>query len=573
MHEWLFTFGVLVLAGLCGVGFLGPFLARNKLVMLAAPMVGILMVTMGANACYSVLMVQYKTGAMLSAAVCLGAGALAWRNFAHWRQILILFCVAAGISALTVWKIDWAAVRYGGPAIFYLDGTDHGGYAQLADWFNDHLVFQFPTNSPTFPYQSFPELLYYRDPRFGSFGLLAIISKLYGASGLFSFDAACAIVMGAACMGVAAVFARRAIWLAPVMLGLFISNLFDYVHCGYFGKLVAYPAALLLAGLVLDSLESPTVEQMFGVAMLASAVGLMHSGEATAVLIGPILAMALLALACRRPGAVTLTRAALLCAMTLALPVVASGVLARPLGTGYPDYQVPWSYVLPRVLDLENQGTTVSGCGPAALRWMILAAGGCWAAALAAAVAWRSVRGFALLMGPAILLAAMAALHDPAGAFQMLGFIYPATLCGAVILLEQIPRWPVRVTVAVLALTMIGLRVPRFLGSQSRYASHAIPAYVFTESEIKRLVAAIGSQSVEVDVSEPHDGVVLLDELGRRNLNVVWSKDGWRMVVGYRPWTWTPPPTRPDLLLRRAPNPQPLHHFELIGVNDGQPRD
>jgi hypothetical protein len=229
--------------------------------------------------------------------------------------------------------------------------------------------------------------------------------------------------------------------------------------------------------------------------------------------------------------------------------------------------------VLPRVLDLENQGSVVSGCGPAALRWMILASMGCWAAALAGAVVWRSVRAFALLMGSALLLAAMAALHQPAAAFQMLGFIYPATLCGAVVLVEQIPRWQVQIAVAALAATMIGLRIPRFLGSQSRYASHAIPAYVFTESEIKRLVAAIGAQSVEVDVSEPHDGVVLLDELGRRNMNVSWSKDGWRMVVGYRPWPWTASPTRADLLLKRAPDPQPLHHFELTGISDGRPRD
>jgi hypothetical protein len=91
---------------------------------------------------------------------------------------------------------------------------------------------------------------------------------------------------------------------------------------------------------------------------------------------------------------------------------------------------------------------------------------------------------------------------------------------------------------------------------------------VFTESETKKLAAAIGSKSVQVDVSDTHDGLLLLAELGSRHLNVHWSRKGWQFVVGYRQWPWTEAPTA--LLLKMAPDPQPWRHFDLVGVTDGR---
>jgi len=564
MHEWLFTFGVILLAGLCGAGFLGPFISTRKLVLLAAPLVGILLVVLGANAFYCVLDVSYTKAATLSAAACLGVGGIAYRNFVDWWRLILLVLLSGAVGALAVWTIDRATLRTGGPAVFYMDGTDHGGYAQAADWLNDHPVDQVPAADPSVPYESWTEILFRFDPRFGSFGLLAIISRLYGSSSIFSYDVACAVVLAAACLSVAAVFAPNAIWLAALTLGLFISNLYDYAHCGFFGKLVAYPSALMLAGLVLNCLESPRLEQTFTLALLASAVGLMHSGTATTVLMAPILGFGLIAMLLRRVDRPTLVRATLLCATTLVLPVIASGILARPTVMGFPHWDVSWSYELPRLADLENQGVWLSGFEPGAVRWLTTAAVACWAAALVGAVVWRSVRALGLLAGPVVLAVAMAVLHNRAGAFQLLGFIYPATLCGMVALFEQVPPLMGRIVLAVLAIVAIGLRIPRFDGSVSRYATHAQPAYLFTQAEIQRLVSQIGTRSVEVDVSDPHDGILLLIELGRRHLNVHWSREGWKCVVGYRQWPWKPAAPPAQLLLKMDPQPIIDRHFDLI---------
>jgi len=573
MHDWLFTFGVVMSAGLCGAGFLGPFVARKKLMLLSAPLVGILLVVLGANAAYAVLGVPYKTATTLSVVACLGVSGIAWRVLVDWRRLVLLVILAAAMSALAVWTVDRATLRCGSPAIFYMDGTDQGGYAQMADWLNDHPVEQYPVADPSVPYQSWPEILFQYDPRFGSFGLLAIVARLYGSSGLFSYNIACAVFLSAACVSVAAVYAPSVIWLAALSFGLFISNLFDYAHCGFFGKLVAYPSALLLAGFVLNSLQCPTIDRIFVLAMLACAIGLMHSGTASVVLIAPILATALIVLGLGRCDSPMLVRAALMCGLALVLPIMASGILARPVAITYPDWNTPWSYMLPRVLDLENQNALVSRAGPRTLLWMMWAAAATWAAALAIAVRRRSPPAIGLLAGPAILLAAMALFHNRAAAFQMLGFIYPATLCGTVVLFEQMPVASGRIAVVALAALAIGLRFSRFLGSVSRYETHPVARYVFTETEIKQLAARIGPQSVQVDVSEPHEGILLLVELGRRQLNVDWSRDAWQIVVGYRRWPWTPPATPPNLLLKRSADPHPGRQFELIKLSVDGPRD
>ena len=102
----------------------------------------------------------------------------------------------------------------------------------MADWMRTHLQ-----NTPlTLPqddvYGSYPDYLLTRDPRFGSFSLLALISVESGRSGAFAFDLCCALVLTVASFGVSAVFGRTRALFVLLAVAIFVSVWFDYSRLG-----------------------------------------------------------------------------------------------------------------------------------------------------------------------------------------------------------------------------------------------------------------------------------------------------------------------------------------------------
>src|SRR5258707_11470341 len=70
--------------------------------------------------------------------------------------VIVLAVVLAVCATLTVTRTD---LFFGGPALLYAHGTDHLGYATMADWMRAHLL-----NTPlTLPqddvYNSYPDYL------------------------------------------------------------------------------------------------------------------------------------------------------------------------------------------------------------------------------------------------------------------------------------------------------------------------------------------------------------------------------------------------------------------------------
>ncbi len=564
VREWLFVLSALFAFGICGLGFLVNIAGPDRMQVFAAPLIGMLVVPFGTNTLYSLLQIEYSRAALMSAICCVILTSLRLRRYfaksLPSAGSLYFGAFAALVSALAVLTNDAATLGAHGPAFFYFDGSDHGGYAHLADWLGNHTVKTLPIGSPDRPYESWPALLFAIDVRFGAFGLLEIMAQLNRTSAIFAYDPACAVILSAAALGVAGVFARTPSAFVFLTLGLFVSHWFDYAHGGYFGKIIAYPAALVVAGLVLRAMPKVTVENLVVLACIAAAMGIMHSGAGSAFLMIPILGVSIAAIAVWRRDNIQLSTAILLCGTIVALPIVAAGLSARPVGAGYPDYSLTWTYVWPRLLDLENQGVAISGISPSWLLSYFALTLAIWAVLLGIAILARSVAAVGLLGGPAILLLVLTITGANALTFQLIGYFYPATLCGAFVVLAEVPRR----TLSVLALIvlMIGQVLPRFAGAVDRYALHQNQRYVFTAAEIDRIAGHIGAQAVEIDVPDVLPAIFLLVELGRRKLNLQYSDQTWNTLFRYRGWTPPVQQTKPELVLRQT-DPTAIDHFEI----------
>lgn len=562
--ELLFSLGLILAFGACGFGFVSFITNELRLAILGAPLAGALAVSFGANGAYVLLQLGHTQSELIAAASCAGVTAfrlLTTKLSLEKHSALVGLGGVLFISVLAILALDSASIRLGGPAIFYIDGSDHGGYAHVADWLNSHSIQDWPRESPDRPYDSWPAYMFAIDPRFGAYSLLAIISTFHQSSAIFSYDLACSVMTVAAVLGVAVVFTRTMSLAILLALGLFISHWFDYAHSGYFGKLIGYPASLFLCGLTLRALSNVNLEKVAALIILSAAVGTMHSGSATAFLCAPLFIVALVASAVWREHNINISAAVILCSLVAFIPLVSSGVIARPLAGGYPDYNLSWSYILPRILDLENQGVALSRLSPIWLQAQVAITAVAWVALFAIAVRTRNVLATGVLGGAAILLIGIISVGARAIAFQLIGFFYPAILCGAVALAIDVRV--MRTISLSIAFLLIAQRIPRFAGAIERFAWHQSEANLFSAAEMDALSRKIGSQSVRIDVGVPQPAILLLVELGRRKLNLEWSQRGWDTILRYRHWALPVATIPPDLTLTSRSNGARHNHFEL----------
>jgi hypothetical protein len=556
LHEWLFVVGVIMVFGACGFGILAPFAEPSRYWFFGAPFAGLIIVPLGANTFYSLFVLSYQASASLAALCCvllsLAVG-LFYRarmsdGFA-WSTLAALGLVGAVVAAAAVLLFEGATLYAGGPAIQTPSGTDHFGYSHLADWLNSRPVTVQPhwLPGPEQPYDGWPAVMFSIDPRFGSFGFLAIVSSLYGTSGMFTYDVASAIAVAAAILALAALFARSIAVFSLIAAGLLLCHWIDYAHIGFFGKVLGYPAAIFVAGLALGSLRSASLDRIVALIILTAAAAILHSGPATALLAGVVLVPALVALAMQGERKY-LFDAVLMCGVVILVPVIASGTQARPIYFSFPDWSLEWSYVFPRILDLESQIGSVSGLGPAALQGMLAIAGLTWVGLLALAFRQRSLPAIGLLAGPALLLIVLFVLGGRAHAFQLIGYFYPALVCGAGCLAVGI--WPWKQTALALLALAIAERGPRLVGAVRQFVTSPSQPFLLSKLEFDQMTAIIGpSGVVQVDIDNPQRAIAILVEFGRRGLNVQWTARAWKTILGYRPWPAPTYPVRPAFAL------------------------
>ena len=126
----------------------------------------------------------------------------------------------------------------------------------MADWLLKYNVLSYPRASADVPYQSWPEILFTKDPRFGSFAYLALVAAARRTSGLFAYDTAVSVALAAAIIAIAGMVGARLWSVVLLATGLYTTAWYAYGETGYFGKLIAFPGTVFLSVLMLRYLQA-----------------------------------------------------------------------------------------------------------------------------------------------------------------------------------------------------------------------------------------------------------------------------------------------------------------------------
>jgi hypothetical protein len=370
------------------------------------------------------------------------------------------------------------------------------------------------------------------EPRAGSFYFVAVIASLQRGPSLFAFDTACAVVWAAAILGVASVFAENLLVLLFLMIGLAVSSWLDYDRSGFIAKGLAYPTALAVAGLFCGS--RLTTSSLCALGWITLGAASMHPGVTTALIVATI-GGAYLVIHSLAKRSLQLDLAMPL-GMLVSIAIAATGLLSsQSWRFVYPDWGVKWPYVIPRVLDLENQGAVLSGLGPDQLLVVMIISLCLWFGLSLIAIR-ADERAAALLVGPAALLAALWWTGAEAATFQLIGTFYPITVCGAALLLIPTRRASLTTTVIIFALasTYVLARAPRFIGAVERYASTLLQDRVYTTEMLNQIRKFAGNSPILIDTS--HRQMAMLFRGFARELPIQWSEQAWHASDLDRLW-------------------------------------
>jgi hypothetical protein len=503
-------------------------------------------------AIHVVLMMTYWKATFVAGGALLSASLMAVyvfgrRDLLNGLPYIIVAAIALSVCAtLTVTRTD---LYFGGPALLYANGTDQLGYANIADWIRLHVSNTALTHPPVDIYGSYPDYLFTRDPRFGSFSLLALISVISGRSAAFAYDLTCAIVLTAASIGVSAVFSRtRAVFLL-LAVALFVSVWFDFGLIGFLGKIVGFPATILVVALFFALCRSISVEGEFPLAALGALVAcvicavLMFNAQLTAVALGVFGSCFLVTRLVWEQRDALMVRQIARCAMILAalivIAVVSSGVIARPIYTGFIPMSQDWKILADWAIQIVGPlGTTgpVLLVGPMRIIFATV-----FVCICICAINRKSPAATALALG-SITVAGLLYAFDERWRFYEISLLFVATpVCAAAILLNEelflAGRLRFWTFFAVLLLIPVGFSLPRFVNGLSFLGGGSTPPlYRFSLEETDRMAAVVARGAV-IDVGEgPQFNIFLVVELGRRGIPFQVSEKSWRTFMGYRTW-------------------------------------
>jgi hypothetical protein len=548
---------VTLLAG-CGWWAVAPFRRHFPFALAQAPLAGMLLLPMSVLALMVVLHFRFDRALVVSSVLLASATAVsAWRGHDHVPgHVVFLSGIGLCAAAAAVWFLTAADLYFGNPALGLGHGTDHLGYAQVADWLRGKPT-RVVTPVPTDWYGSYAQYSLGVDPRYGSFALLGIVSAVSGRPGVFAYDLCSAVAIPVGVLAVAAVFARRRSTFLLLATALFTGYWFDWNRGGYLGKTGGYPATFFVIGLILFWIERARGSEdrpLFEVAALAAltaGAALIFTGLITAMVISLVAGIYLSCLAfdqrrsTKKAAPGILSDSATVVGLLAAVAVLTSGIIARPLFAPG-NIPIPWSW-----WDLLSRATEFDGLIPGRTLFppfaiTILMVTTFLAAILLLCIAFfsRSLVAASLIAAPLLILSIVVPAGFKWHAMVFMGLYVPLLYCGSAVLIDDLVArgsskiW--RTMVAVIAIAMIAFRLPRFEATVRFHKGRDFPTqYRFSSAEIDALAAAIEREGgvTFVDLDPPHHfAAFLLVELGRRGIEVQWSERSWRQVLRYRPW-------------------------------------
>ncbi|MGH7264748.1 MAG: hypothetical protein ACREMB_07810, partial [Candidatus Rokuibacteriota bacterium] len=550
-----FVLGALAVLAACGWWAVAPFRRQLAYPLAQAPLAGLVLAPIGTLAIMVALTVELRWAAAAAiAALAAGSLASAWVGRGggpeNWRVPLGL---VIPLAAAAVWFVTRVDLFFGSPGLNFAHGTDHLGYAHVADWLQQ--APQNPTRAlaPDDWYGSWLQLMYTADPRFGSFAFLALVSHFSGRSAAFAYDLGCAVVLTAASLGVGGLFARRPATFAVLTAGLFTSFWFDWSRAGYLGKTTAYPATILTAGLLFAWVDRARREgtgplfPLSAIAALTAGAAVFFPGVVAALFLA-LLGLAFVFAAALLPGEPAGRRLGdpvVAVALLVALAVLSSGIIARPLFlVGRIPLPWSWSELLLHATEVDGLLAARTGLPPGAVWALVFVLLATWAAVAALAVLHRVPAATAALIAPLALLGGLLAADLRWQAMNFIGMYVPLLLCGTAALADALAgrtsrRWLAWGLTALLAATVVS-HLPRFAATAAFHGGRdAPPLFRFSARETDALAAAIrrGGGTALVDTAGArHFPIFLMVELGRRGIPLQWTEESWKGILGYRRW-------------------------------------
>ena len=544
--------GILLLLSGCGWWALAPFRKQLGFPIAVAPLAGMVLLPLAALGVAVPLSLPMGVATGIALPVLLAASVVAgwgsgWRAWGD--QGVAALATLAALSVASVWFVMQTDLVFGAPGLTYFHGSDHLGYAQLADWIRGAA-----RNTPISPdprdwYSSWPHVMLTSDPRFGSVALLAIVGAISRRSSAFAYDLTCAIVLVAVACGLAGVTARRRSVFLAVAVGLFTSFWFDWSRTGYLGKITGMPATMLVAGLYMVWTRRPdegrASDGLAALVALVAGAALMFSGLASGFLLtivgfSFVMAMVLTGLEGGWWPALRAQRGPLIALVLLVgVAVLSSGVLARPLY--YRSVTIPWSWweVMVRATELESLMMGNSRIPALAIPAAVGAVAVLYLTLAVTAVRCRLAEPMAWLAAPVLLLVVFGVMDARWHAMNFIGVYASLALCGCAALVDALPATRTRRALVTVLVALVALHLPRFEGAARFYGGNGTPAmYRFSATETEALATLVGQAGgALVDVgSDVHLALFLSVELGRRGVPLQWSEASWKRLLGYRPW-------------------------------------
>lgn len=556
--EYFFVLFVLSLYSLIGGFSLISFRNHIKYPVLAAPFAGMLLWSLGVYILYSLAGLSVQNAMLtigISGMITTVASLIYIKPKLYHPNAIIPGIFILLFSAFIVFLINFTSIHYGAIGLLYMEGSDHLGYAQMADWLNTYRINQPPVTNPMVPYQSFLSILMGRDPllpggdaRFGSFFTLAIISRLFNESGTFSYDIACSIVLLASYFGIAAIYSRRFTIMVCIVLALLVNFWFIECKTGYFGKMLGFPAIFYILGLyfVLQNSFNENPFAFFSLLILNFAAAILYPGQVLAGLLisvgGVFLILKLMDLGWNftRGKLIQLQANATVLIIMILSVIATSGFLSVPKGITYnTDIPLDWVTILLHQLDIRYL------VHDAFLNWYTssLALFFLYGFLVMTIIAFCLVLGSYNLIAVSFISAAMILIIFPLlnmskwFAYEFSGIIYTLILCGF--------AWSIgtatnKITcysmVCLLGVALI-IRLPTFAETVHHYAGTGILIPMqYSKNEIDHLVDSIDHQRVIIDAPNVMFALPVLVELGRRNVDLQWTDASWKAILGYRDW-------------------------------------
>lgn len=528
-----------------------PFNKNIKFSLLATPLAGILILTVGIALFYGGLTFRFQTSVILTFVI-----STAFTIIYYFytkpklsKQFILYLLTIILVSIFIGYLCNYTSIQFAHPGFLFMDGTDQLGYVQASQWIIHHLGNAYPPASPKFPNLSWTAHLYSGERRFGSFYLLGAISIFRRLPPMFAYDFACGVILSVGCISVSAIFSRSRKTFILLLVSLLISYWFVYSRTGFFAKLITYPSLLLVIGLTLNYFtneKNQSLAKLSTLTLLICSISTAYPGNIVAILFSFVLLIYILFSMdidyYSRPQPTKLLKIFLnhkdqlfLIAFLSLLALATYASLALPNPSNLVNNQATnrlWIDILPKLVEIIARPVTHARYGIPIIVFVIGISLNI--IFLIISIKRNNKIASSLIFSPLFLLSILLILNKRWAAYEITGIFHPLTLCGIAWILDN--KYSKKLLI--LFLIVIAVRLPLSLMAIGRYSFPTAKKYShqFSKNQLDNLSNVIGKKSVIVNITDKMFSLPLLIYLPGKGNQLNWTPSSWHAILEYRNW-------------------------------------